>query len=295
MRETQRDFELRTIVRGWRSQGERIALVPTMGNLHEGHLSLVDEARRRADRVVVSIFVNPLQFDRPDDLAGYPRTLDADRRALESRGAHLLFTPEVGLLYPRGIEAVTTVSVPGLSALLEGAARPGHFTGVATVVCKLLNLVQPDDAVFGEKDYQQLLLVRRMVEDLHLPVRIHGVPVVRADSGLALSSRNSRLSEEECAHAARLYAALGTAANLLAEGAPNEAVETAAAERLGQQGFRVDYVAVRRAADLETPDADDEDLVILAAAWLGEVRLIDCVRASRGDLAASQKKSLSPL
>ncbi|MEJ2655550.1 MAG: pantoate--beta-alanine ligase, partial [Acidihalobacter sp.] len=161
MRETQRDFELRTIVRGWRSQGERIALVPTMGNLHEGHLSLVDEAKRRADRVVVSVFVNPLQFDRPDDLDAYPRTLDADRRALEQRGVHLLFTPEVDLLYPRGMEAASKVSVPGLGEMLEGAARPGHFTGVATVVCKLLNLVQPDDAVFGEKDYQQLLLVRR--------------------------------------------------------------------------------------------------------------------------------------
>jgi pantoate--beta-alanine ligase len=281
VRETQRDFELRTIVRGWRSQGERIALVPTMGNLHEGHLSLIDEAKRRADRVVVSIFVNPLQFDRADDLEAYPRTLDADRLALEQRGAHLLFTPEVELLYPRGMEAATRVSVPGLSEALEGAARPGHFTGVATVVCKLLNLVQPDDAVFGEKDYQQLLLVRRMVEDLHLPVRIHGVPVVRADSGLALSSRNNRLSEQERAHAARLYAALDTAAGLLADAAPTEAVEAAAAERLQQQGFRVDYVAVRRAADLESAGPEDAELVILAAAWLDKVRLIDCMRVSR--------------
>ncbi|MEJ2632261.1 MAG: pantoate--beta-alanine ligase [Acidihalobacter sp.] len=281
MRETQRDFELRTIVRGWRSQGERIALVPTMGNLHEGHLSLVDEAKRRADRVVVSVFVNPLQFDRPDDLDAYPRTLDADRRALEQRGVHLLFTPEVDLLYPRGMEAASKVSVPGLGEMLEGAARPGHFTGVATVVCKLLNLVQPDDAVFGEKDYQQLLLVRRMVEDLHLPVRIHGVPVVRADSGLALSSRNNRLSDDECARAAQLYAALNKAAGLLAEGAPVDVVEAAAAERLGQRGFRVDYVAVRRASDLEPAGPDDEEVVILVAAWLGQVRLIDCVRVER--------------
>lgn len=281
MRETQRDFELRTIVRGWRSQGERIALVPTMGNLHEGHLSLVDEARRRADRVVVSIFVNPLQFDRPDDLDAYPRTLDADRRALEQRGVHLLFTPEVDLLYPRGMDAVTKITVPGLSEMLEGAARPGHFTGVATVVCKLLNLVQPDDAVFGEKDYQQLLLVRRMAEDLHLPVSIHGVPVVRADSGLALSSRNNRLSEEELALAARLHAVLDKAAGLLADAAPTEAVEAAASERLEQQGFRVDYVAVRRAADLEAAGAGDAELVILAAAWLDKVRLIDCVRVTR--------------
>lgn len=281
MRETRRDFELRTIIRGWRSQGERIALVPTMGNLHEGHLALVDEAKRRADRVVVSIYVNPLQFDRQDDLANYPRTLDADRRALESRGVHLLFLPDTELLYPFGLGQSTRVEVPELGEMLEGAARPGHFMGVATVVCKLFNLVQPDDAVFGEKDYQQLILIQRLVADLHLPVRIHGVPVVREADGLACSSRNSRLGAAERARAPVLYKVLLKAAKLLEESAPPAAVEAAASERLERQGFRVDYVTVRRAADLAAPDEQDEDLVILAAAWLGDVRLIDCLRLQR--------------
>ncbi|APZ44510.1 pantoate--beta-alanine ligase [Acidihalobacter ferrooxydans] len=270
------------IVRGWRSQGERIAFVPTMGNLHEGHLTLIDEAKRRADRVVVSIFVNPLQFDRPDDLAAYPRTLDADRRALEIRGAHLLFTPDETLPYPRGMETATRINVPELGEQLEGAARPGHYTGVATVVCKLLNLVQPDDAIFGEKDYQQLLLVRRMVADLNLPVQVHGVPVARTGNGLALSSRNSRLSDADRERAPHLHEALDTAGHLLTQGAPASVVEAAAGERLHQAGFRVDYVAVRSASDLSEPDTNDTDLVILAAAWLGNVRLIDCVRAKRG-------------
>jgi len=281
VRETQRDFELRTIIRGWRSQGERIVLVPTMGNLHQGHLALVDEAKRRADRVVVSIYVNPLQFDRQDDLANYPRTLDADRRALESRGVHLLFLPNTELLYPFGLEQSTRVEVPELGEMLEGAARPGHFMGVATVVSKLFNLVQPDDAVFGEKDYQQLILIQRLVADLHLPVRIHGVPVVREADGLACSSRNSRLGVAERARAPVLYKVLLKAARLLEETAPPAAVEAAASERLERQGFRVEYVTVRRAADLAAADEQDEDLVILAAAWLGAVRLIDCLRLQR--------------
>ncbi|MEJ2480970.1 MAG: pantoate--beta-alanine ligase [Acidihalobacter sp.] len=279
MRETQRDFELRTIVRGWRSQGERIALVPTMGNLHEGHLSLVDEARRRADRVVVSIFVNPLQFDRPDDLDAYPRTLDADRRALEQRGVHLLFTPEVDLLYPRGMDAVTKISVPGLSEMLEGAARPGHFTGVATVVCKLFNMVQPDVAVFGEKDFQQLLVIRRMTDDLSLPVEVRGVETVREPDGLALSSRNGYLTAAERARAPALYKTLCRARDHLEQGRAADAVEAEGRRELASARLAPDYFSVRRAEDLAAPAPADRDLVVLAAAYLGRARLIDNLRA----------------
>ncbi|OBS09879.1 pantoate--beta-alanine ligase [Acidihalobacter prosperus] len=277
MRETGRPLELRSIVRGWRLQGERVALVPTMGNLHDGHRALIREARQRADRVVVSIFVNPLQFDRPEDLSSYPRTLDADRAVLVRDGVDLLFAPDAETLYPGGLDVATRVSVPGLGDLLEGERRPGHFTGVATVVCKLFNLVQPDEAVFGEKDYQQLLLVRRMAADLDIPVRIHGVPVVRAEDGLALSSRNARLSDADRVRAALLHQGLVRAEALLRRGGAIETIERAATEALERVGFKVEYVAIRRADDLATVQTAAMPLVILAAAWLGGVRLIDCL------------------
>lgn len=277
MRETGRPLELRSIVRGWRLQGERVALVPTMGNLHDGHRALIREARQRADRVVVSIFVNPLQFDRPEDLSSYPRTLEADRAILVRDGVDLLFSPDAETLYPGGLALATRVSVPGLGDILEGERRPGHFTGVATVVCKLFNLVQPDEAVFGEKDYQQLLLVRRMATDLDIPVRIHGVPVVRAEDGLALSSRNARLDEEARRRAAILYQGLGRAEALLRRGGAIETIERAATDALNRAGFKVEYVVIRHAEDLSSSSAGAAPLVILAAAWLGGVRLIDCL------------------
>ncbi|AOU98546.1 pantoate--beta-alanine ligase [Acidihalobacter yilgarnensis] len=277
MRETGRPLELRSIVRGWRLQGERVALVPTMGNLHDGHRALIREARQRADRVVVSIFVNPLQFDRPEDLNSYPRTLEADRAILVRDGVDLLFSPDAETLYPGGLALATRVSVPGLGDILEGERRPGHFTGVATIVCKLFNLVQPDEAVFGEKDYQQLLLVRRMAADLDIPVRIHGVPVVRAEDGLALSSRNARLDEEARRRGAILYQSLGRAETLLRRGGAIETIERAATDALNRAGFKVEYVAIRHAEDLSSGSAGAAPLVILAAAWLGGVRLIDCL------------------
>lgn len=276
MRETARLPELRSIVHGWRSQGERVALVPTMGHLHEGHGALIREARRRADRVVVSLFVNPLQFDRPDDLAAYPRSLEADREVLVHEDVDLLFSPETETLYPQGLEQATRVSVPGLGDILEGAQRPGHFTGVATVVCKLFNLVQPDEAFFGEKDFQQLLLVRRLVADLYLPVDIHGVPVVRAANGLALSSRNSRLDATARSRAPLLFQCLQRVEELLNQGRVDfEKIEHSAIAALEKAGFNAEYVVIRRADNLAAPAEGDPDLVILAAAWLGGVRLID--------------------
>lgn len=188
---------LRQRIRRWRQEGKRIALVPTMGNLHDGHMTLVDEARARADVVVVSIFVNPMQFDRPDDLARYPRTLQEDSEKLTRRGVDLVFAPAPAAVYPQGLEQQTYVDVPGISSILEGASRPGHFRGVSTIVSKLFNLVQPDLACFGEKDYQQLALIRKMVADMGYDIDIVGVPTVRAKDGLALSSRNGYLTAEE--------------------------------------------------------------------------------------------------
>ena len=188
---------LRREIRRWRQAGKRIALVPTMGNLHEGHLTLVDEARQRADIVVVSIFVNPMQFDRADDLARYPRTLQDDCEKLNRHSVDLVFAPAPADVYPQGLDSQTFVEVPGLSSLLEGASRPGHFRGVATIVSKLFNLVQPDIACFGEKDFQQLAIIRKMVADMGCDIVIVGVPTVRAKDGLALSSRNGDLTAVE--------------------------------------------------------------------------------------------------
>lgn len=273
--------DLRSKVAAWRSAGERVALVPTMGNLHLGHLTLVREARRCADRVVASIFVNPLQFGPSEDLAAYPRTLDEDRRALAAEGCDLLFTPTPSVVYPRGQEAQTRVEVPGLSDLLCGASRPGHFLGVATVVCKLLNMVQPDVALFGEKDFQQLMVIRRMVEDLDIPVEILGVPTVRESDGLAMSSRNGYLTPDERAYAPALHRMLTQAAEALRAGESVGAVEARARAALAEAGLRPDYVSVRSAQDLSEAGPDDRDLVILAAAYLGRARLIDNLRVSR--------------
>lgn len=269
---------LRGLRREWRQAHARVAFVPTMGNLHAGHMRLVEVAKGSAERVVVSVFVNPLQFDRPDDLAAYPRTLEADADRLRAAGVDALFAPAEALMYPHGRDC-TRVVVPALADILEGAARPGHFDGVATVVSKLFHLVEPDLAVFGEKDFQQLLLVRRMVEDLNMPVEVRGVPTVREPDGLALSSRNGYLTGEERLRAPALYASLNEVAAALGQGARDlAAVEERAVAALTDQGLRPEYVTVRRSVDLAVPAAGDTDLVVLAAAWLGRARLIDNLR-----------------
>lgn len=264
----------------WQRSGLRVGLVPTMGNLHAGHLSLVREVRSRADRVVVSIFVNPLQFGAGEDFASYPRTLERDAEMLHAAGCDLLFAPAEAEVYPRGPEGQTFVEVPGLSDQLCGASRPGHFRGVATVVLKLFNMVQPQVAIFGEKDFQQLLVIRRLVEELDLPIEIVGAPTQREPDGLAMSSRNGYLSADERAIAPRLRAALLAAAGRLVEGVGCAEVERETLSALAAAGFTPDYVSVRRRRDLLPPGlerraAEDRALIILAAARLGRARLID--------------------
>jgi pantoate--beta-alanine ligase len=271
--------DLRRRVRGWRREGGRVAFVPTMGNLHRGHLTLVREARTLADITVVSIFVNPLQFGPEEDFPAYPRTLERDRELLAAEGADLLFAPTAEAVYPRGQAEQTRVEVPGLSDILCGVSRPGHFTGVATVVCKLFNMVQPDVAVFGEKDFQQLRVIRRMTDDLSLPVEVRGVETVREPDGLALSSRNGYLTAAERARAPALYKTLCRARDQLEQGRASDAVEAEGRRELASARLAPDYFSVRRAEDLAAPAPADRDLVVLAAAYLGRARLIDNLRA----------------
>ncbi|WP_375056243.1 pantoate--beta-alanine ligase [Zobellella sp. DQSA1] len=267
--------ELRTVITGWRRQGLRIGFVPTMGNLHQGHLELVSQARGRADKVVVSIFVNPLQFDRAADLAAYPRTLEQDCERLDHQ-ADLVFTPTPELMYPAGQQPQTTVTVPGIAEVLEGALRPGHFDGVSTVVCKLFNLVQPDLACFGEKDYQQLALIRKMTADLNLPVEILGVPTVRAEDGLALSSRNGYLTDAERSRAPELAATMHRLAERLAAGERDlDRLVKEGAARLDGAGFRTDGIDIVDADTLAPLGEQSRAAVILMAAFLGKARLID--------------------
>ncbi len=266
---------LRARVATWRRADQRVALVPTMGNLHPGHLALVREAQRLADRVVVSIFVNPLQFGPSEDFGAYPRTLEQDRALLEAAGTHLLFAPPVAAVYPRGQAGQTRVEVPGISDILCGASRPGHFVGVATVVCKLFNMVQPDLAIFGEKDFQQLLVIRLMTQDLSLPVTIQGLATVREPDGLAMSSRNGYLTREERARAPALYQTLLRAGERLRAGVAIAEVERLAAEEIAAAGLGPDYCSVRRAGDLALAGSEDRELVVLVAARLGRARLID--------------------
>ena len=268
--------ELRLRIQRWRNIRQRVVLVPTMGNLHAGHLALVKRARELADRVVVSIFVNPMQFGPKEDFGAYPRTPDADRLQLAVNGVDLLFAPEVDEVYPGGMEGVTKVEVPSLSGILDGASRPGHFTGVATVVAKLFNMVQPDVALFGEKDYQQLLVIRRMAADLCLPVEIVGHATVREPDGLAMSSRNQYLTKSERAQAPLLQRVLRETVFALREGARDfPALQQQAMQQLNEAGFRPDYVEVRQADTLATPGAADLRFVVLGAVWLGKARLID--------------------
>ena len=268
--------DLRLRLQRWRNIGQSVALVPTMGNLHAGHIALVKHANRLADRVVVSIFVNPMQFGPKEDFGAYPRTPEADRLQLAVAGTDLLFTPEVEEVYPGGMEGVTRVEVPAFSGILDGASRPGHFTGVATVVAKLFNMVQPDVAVFGEKDYQQLLVIRRMAADLCLPIQIVGHPTVREADGLAMSSRNQYLSKSERAQAPLLQRVLRDTEKALREGARGYAtLQQQAVEKLTAGGFRPDYVEIRQADTLAPPGEDEKRFVVLGAAWLGKARLID--------------------
>ncbi len=270
--------QVRDRIHAWRAAHERVALVPTMGNLHAGHQSLLAAAHARAQRVVASIFINPLQFGPNEDFTRYPRTPREDERLLTEAGCDLLFAPPVAEIYPQA-DQPTRIHVRGLSETLCGQFRPGHFDGVATVVAKLLIIIGPDVAVFGEKDYQQLLIIRRMAGDLALPMQIVGAPVVRAPDGLALSSRNQYLSPAERARAPAIHRALREAAAALESGATDyAALERAGTVALTQAEMRVDYFAVRDAADLAPPRSDSARLAVLAAAWLGRARLIDNVR-----------------
>ncbi len=267
---------LREQIGQWHREGRAIAFVPTMGNLHQGHLTLVEEARRHGDKVVVSIFVNPLQFDKAEDLANYPRTLEQDCAALEAAGVDLVFTPTPEIMYPQGLASQTFVEVPGISSLLEGALRPGHFRGVSTVVTKLFNLVQPNVACFGEKDYQQLALIRKMVADMAMPIEIVGVPTVRAEDGLALSSRNGYLTAAERAIAPELARTMNWIAGQIEAGNSHlPSLVAQASQRLDNAGFRTDAIDIVDADTLESASAESQRLVILMAAYLGKARLID--------------------
>ncbi|MFG6521684.1 pantoate--beta-alanine ligase [Escherichia coli] len=267
---------LRQQIRRLRMEGKRVALVPTMGNLHDGHMKLVDEAKARADVVVVSIFVNPMQFDRPEDLARYPRTLQEDCEKLNKRKVDLVFAPLVKEIYPNGTETHTYVDVPGLSTMLEGASRPGHFRGVSTIVSKLFNLVQPDIACFGEKDFQQLALIRKMVADMGFDIEIVGVPIMRAKDGLALSSRNGYLTAEQRKIAPGLYKVLSSIADKLQAGERDlDEIITIAGQELNEKGFRADDIQIRDADTLLEVSETSKRAVILVAAWLGDARLID--------------------
>lgn len=267
---------LRQQIRRLRMEGKRVALVPTMGNLHDGHMKLVDEAKARADVVVVSIFVNPMQFDRPEDLARYPRTLQEDCEKLNKRKVDLVFAPSVKEIYPNGTETHTYVDVPGLSTMLEGASRPGHFRGVSTIVSKLFNLVQPDIACFGEKDFQQLALIRKMVADMGFDIEIVGVPIMRAKNGLALSSRNGYLTAEQRKIAPGLYKVLSSIADKLQAGERDlDEIIAIAGQELNEKGFRADDIQIRDADTLLEVSENSKRAVILVAAWLGDARLID--------------------
>jgi len=267
-------------VQQWQRAGERIGFVPTMGNLHHGHLQLIKRAQQVTDKVVVSIYVNPMQFGVNEDFDNYPRTLEKDTQKLENLNVDMVFTPSDDSMYPEGVENCSYVDVPGwLCQQLEGAHRPNHFRGVATVVTKLFNIVRPDVAVFGEKDFQQLMVIQQMVRDLNMPIEIIPEPTIREGDGLAMSSRNQYLTKTERQKAARLYAALNeTRERILLQNMALSELEQATIMQLEQVGFNPDYVAIRRTDNLQEPDTSTDSLVILAAARLGKTRLIDNLR-----------------
>ncbi|GAA6134171.1 pantoate--beta-alanine ligase [Oceaniserpentilla sp. 4NH20-0058] len=273
--------QLQAEIRAARAQGKRIGFVPTMGNLHEGHMILVDQASEECDFVVASIFINPLQFNDIDDLGRYPRTLAADQEHLRDRDCDLLFFPSVDEMYPDGQDAQTTVSVPVVSEGLCGNSRPGHFDGVATVVSKLFHMVQPDAAFFGEKDFQQLTVIQKMVRDLNLPFDVVGVPTCREENGLAMSSRNNYLTSEERENAGHIYQVLNDIAEQIRDGKKDfTELCLLGKQTLETHGFQPDYIEVRSAKELKPATEKDSELVILIAAILGKARLIDNLRVN---------------
>lgn len=268
--------QLRALRREWQINGLRIGFVPTMGNLHLGHLSLVEAAKREADIVVVSIFVNPMQFGAGEDLDNYPRTLAEDSAQLESLGVDVIFTPCAEDIYPRGLEQQTFVEVPGISYMICGASRPGHFRGVATVVTKLFNMVQPNIAYFGEKDYQQVQVIKAMVADLSMNLDIVSVPTMRHEDGLAMSSRNGYLNAQQRAIAPTLYRVLSDIKQALLHGSNDHSqLIKEGNARLAEAGFKPDYIEIRNAQTLQPAGFAEKELVILGAAFLGKTRLID--------------------
>lgn len=270
--------ELREQLNDWRQTGDHIALVPTMGNLHDGHLALIEIARQNAERVVVSVFVNPTQFAADEDFDAYPRTLEVDKRKVKRAKGDILFAPDVDTMYPFGLDTAASVTLPVLTSDLCGEVRPGHFDGVTGVVSRLFSLVQPDVAVFGQKDYQQLAIIKRLVTDMSLPVEVVSAPTYREDDGLAMSSRNQYLTDEERKIAPKLYQTLVGVADALETGSENYAeLEDSARSKLTGYGFDPEYVSIRRAESLDMPDRDTDELVVLAAARLGKARLIDNV------------------
>ncbi len=270
---------LRETRREWQTEKQAIAFVPTMGNLHEGHLRLVKEAKKHSSKVVVSIFVNPLQFGPDEDLDAYPRTMQQDKASLEALGVDLLFMPKVSDIYSRGLEQQTFVEVPGLSYMICGASRPGHFRGVATIVCKLFNMVQPNMAFFGEKDFQQLQVIKAMVTDLSMNLTIHGVPTERESDGLAMSSRNNFLNAEQRLIAPTLYTLISNMATEIKTGRRDFSVMIAEnRDNLAALGFKTDYIDIRSASSLLQPSHEDKELVILGAGFLGKTRIIDNIQ-----------------
>ncbi len=272
--------DLRQIVSEWRQQGLKIGFVPTMGNLHAGHISLVTEAHKHADKIVASIFINPMQFGANEDVDNYPRTMEADQQKLAAEGTDLLFTPTPEIIYPKGLDKQTFVEVPTISEGYCGESRPGHFRGVSTIVCKLFNLVQPDIACFGLKDYQQVQVIETMVEDLSMPIKIIPVETIREESGLALSSRNGYLTEEELKIAPALSQNIQWLAKELKNGNDFIGLAKTAALYINNAGLKTDYIHVCNAKTLQPASEDDTDLVILAAAYCGKARLIDNLRFS---------------
>jgi pantoate--beta-alanine ligase len=274
-------LDLREIRRTWQNSAKVIAFVPTMGNLHQGHLNLVREAKKQADIVVVSIFVNPMQFGPDEDLEAYPRTLQNDSRLLEGLGVDVLFMPNASDIYARGLEQQTFVEVPGLSYMICGASRPGHFRGVATIVCKLFNMVQPNLAFFGEKDFQQLQVIKAMVTDLSMNLKVFGVTTTREDDGLAMSSRNQYLRGTDRNLAPTLYEKMQQLASEIQTGRRDFSKLTQEYKsQLSKLGFNPDYLEIRNAENLLQPSHEDQDLVLLAAAFLGKTRLIDNLQIS---------------
>ncbi|SET72128.1 pantoate--beta-alanine ligase [Thalassotalea agarivorans] len=273
--------QLRQQIQAWKREGLTIGFVPTMGNLHAGHISLVEEAHKHADKIVASIFVNPMQFGANEDIDNYPRTLEDDKSKLVAVNTDLLFLPTPEIMYPKGLDKQSFVEVPNVSNIYCGESRPGHFRGVATVVCKLFNLVQPDNACFGLKDYQQVKVIQTMVEDLSMPVEIIPVATKREASGLAMSSRNNYLSDEEKAQAAELFKALSWLAEKVSQDSDFIGLSKQAGEMIDNAGMQVDYIHIVNARTLQPASEDDRNLVILAAAHCGKARLIDNLAVSR--------------